>query len=73
MELAAHSSISALTVFHISRKYLKMRKLCAKWVSHALGDVGNNMLNRITVIDETWAREYEPELKRQPNEWHCRG
>lgn len=34
---------------------------------------GNGMLNRIIAIDETWARAYEPELKRQSNEWRHPG
>lgn len=91
-ELAAHTGISESTVFRILRNDLKMRKLCAKWVPHALTEVqkwtryetcrinlerfhreGNEMLNRIVTIDETWARAYEPELKRQSNEWRHRG
>ena len=31
---------------------------------------GENFLNRIVAIDETWIRSYEPELKRQSSEWH---
>ena len=34
---------------------------------------GNDMLNRIISICETWARAYEPELNRQSREWHRRG
>ena len=37
-ELFAHSGISASTVFWMLRKDLKMHKLCAKWVPHALGE-----------------------------------
>ena len=32
---------------------------------------GNDMLNRIIVIDETWAQAYEPKPKKQSIEWHC--
>ena len=31
---------------------------------------GENFLNMIVAIDETWIRIYEPELKRQLSEWH---
>ena len=31
------------------------------------------MLNRIIAVDETWARAYEPELKRQSSEWRHQG
>ena len=34
---------------------------------------GENLLNRIIAIDETWARAYEPELKRQSAEWRHHG
>ncbi|PSN50216.1 hypothetical protein C0J52_07800 [Blattella germanica] len=34
---------------------------------------GDIMLNRIIAIDETWARAYEPELKRQSAEWRHQG
>ena len=30
---------------------------------------GENLLNNIITIDETWVRAYEPELKRQSAEW----
>ena len=31
------------------------------------------MLNNIITIDETWARAYEPELKRHSAEWRHEG
>ena len=31
------------------------------------------MLNNIITIDETWVRAYEPELKRQSDEWGHEG
>ena len=34
---------------------------------------GNYTLNQIIAVGETWARAYEPELKRQSNEWHRHG
>ena len=30
---------------------------------------GENLLNSIITIDETWVRAYEPELKSQSAEW----
>ena len=30
---------------------------------------GDDFLGRIFAMDETWARSYEPNLKRQSNEW----
>ena len=32
-------------------------------------NLGENLLNNIITIDETWIRAYEPELKRQSAEW----
>ena len=34
---------------------------------------GQAMLNRIIAVNETWARAYEPELKRQSSEWRHQG
>ena len=34
---------------------------------------GENLLNNIITIDETWVRAYEPELKRQLGEWKHEG
>lgn len=34
---------------------------------------GDEFLNRIVAIDETWLRSYEPELKSQSSEWHTPG
>ena len=34
---------------------------------------GENLLNNIITIDETWIRAYEPELKRQSFEWRHEG
>ena len=31
---------------------------------------GNQFLNCIVAINETWVRSYEPELKSQSTEWH---
>ena len=34
---------------------------------------GEDVLNNIITIDETWVRAYEPELKRQSAEWRHEG
>ena len=34
---------------------------------------GENLLNNIITIYETWVRAYEPELKRQSAEWRHEG
>ena len=34
---------------------------------------GENLLNNINTIDETWVRACEPELKRQSAEWRHEG
>ena len=34
---------------------------------------GENLLNNIITIDETWVRAYEPDLKRQSVEWRPEG
>ena len=34
---------------------------------------GENLLNNIITIDETWVRAYEPELKRQSAQWRHEG
>ena len=33
---------------------------------------GDEMLQRIVAIDETWMRSFETELKRQRSEWHTK-
>ena len=36
------------------------------------GEDGDEMLQRIVAIDETWIRSFEPKLKRQSSEWHTK-
>ncbi|KAJ4426711.1 hypothetical protein ANN_26509 [Periplaneta americana] len=40
----------------------------ARWVK-AYQREGDDFLGRIVAMDETWTRSYEPNLKRQSNEW----
>jgi hypothetical protein len=52
-----------------------------KWHRHAVAGLhleryhneGDAFLQRIVAIGETWARAYEPELKRRSNEWRHQG
>ena len=46
---------------NIARKLLKI-----------YGEDGNEMLQRIVAIGETWIWSFEPELKRQSSEWHTK-
>ena len=39
---------------------------------HRYGEEGDEMLQRIVAIDETWIRSFEPELKQQSSEWHTK-
>jgi len=34
---------------------------------------GEAFLHRIITLDETWAKSYEPQMKRQSNEWRHYG
>ena len=75
------------TVHKTLREDLHMHKIAAKWVPHALTEQqkwccrvhleryqnGENLLNNIIAIDETWVRAYEPELKPQSAEWRHEG
>ncbi|KAJ8897807.1 hypothetical protein PR048_003157 [Dryococelus australis] len=70
MELAQHTGIPASSVRRILRRDFN------KWTHYdtcinleCFRREGNGMLNHIIAIDETCARAYEPELKRQSNEW----
>ncbi|KAJ4447911.1 hypothetical protein ANN_09920 [Periplaneta americana] len=44
-------------------------KRSGKTLLHRYQREGNDFLERIVAMDETWTRSYEPNLKRQSNEW----
>ena len=44
----------------------------ARSLLHRYGEEGDEMLQRIVAIDETWIGSFEPELKRQNSEWHTK-
>ena len=48
---------------NIASKFLKR---------YMYGENGDEMLQRIIAIDETWIRSFEPESKRQSSEWHTK-
>jgi len=40
---------------------------------HKFHKEGNEFLQKVVAIDETWIRDFEPELKSQSNEWRGKG
>ena len=75
------------TVPQILHEILDYSKLEARWIPHEIFEVqqwrtslvgrvpreGDDFLGHIVAMDETWARSYEPNLKRQSNEWKQTG
>ena len=83
-ELAAEVWVCHKTVLHIlgyrklaagwiPHKISELQHWHGYGVAQALFDQyqreGDDFLGRIDAMDETWARSYEPNLKRQSNEW----
>ena len=48
---------------------MKNRKLLAEELLRRYEAEGEQFLNRIVAIDETWIRDFEPELKSQSYQW----
>ena len=40
---------------------------------HRFREEGNEFLQKAVAIDETWIRDFEPELKSQSSEWRGKG
>ena len=61
----------------MSRAVTEQQKWCRYeiWRIHLerYQNEGENLLNDIITIDETWVRAYEPDLKRQSAEWRHEG
>lgn len=55
---------------YLTRAQMTDRVETAKTHLNRLENDGDQFLNRIVAIDETWLRSYEPELKSQSSEWH---
>lgn len=63
--------IAARWVPHcLNQQQIQARLESAKDLLKRYEREGEEFLNRIVAIDETWVRSYEPELKRQSSEWH---
>ena len=68
-ELQAHTGIDQATV----HKKIWCRYETCRIHLERYQNEGENLLNNIIAIDETWVRTYEPELKRQSAEWRHEG
>ena len=53
---------------HLHHIFLEVYEQCFR--QH--GEDGNEMLQGIVAIDETWIRSFEPELKCKSSEWHTK-
>ena len=52
----------------------KCRRLeIAQQSLHRFREEGNEFLQKVVAIDETWIRDFEPELKSQSSEWRGKG
>jgi hypothetical protein len=80
-EIAHEANMSTASVFRIVTQTLQKRKVAAKWVPHQLSEVSSASAERRTecssqeghrrtvAIDETWIRDFEPQLKPQSSQW----
>ena len=65
--------ITARCVPHDLSEKQKCRRLeIAQQLLHRLRE-GNEFLQNVVAIDETWIRDFEPELKSQSSEWRGKG
>jgi len=52
----------------------KFRRLeIAQQLLHRFREEGNEFPQKVVAIDETWIRDFEPELKSQSSEWRGKG
>ena len=66
-------NIAARWVPHMLSKSGKHQRVnIARKLLKRYGEDGEEMLQQIIVIDETWIRSFEPELKCQSSEWHMK-
>jgi transposase len=64
------SQIAARLVPHDVSEEQKCRRLeIAQQLLHRFRKEGNEFLQNVVAIDETWIRDFEPELKSQSSEW----
>ena len=67
--------IAARWVLHkvvLSESEKHQRVNIARKLLKRYGEDGDEMLQRIVAINETWIRSFEPELKHQSSEWHIK-
>jgi hypothetical protein len=54
---------------HLSDEQKTHRQRIAEKLLHRYQTEGEEFLKRIVALDETWIRDFEPELKSQPSQW----
>ena len=70
-ELSRAMGVPATSVFRTLTNDLKKKIISARWVRF---DVEYQALLRQNVAnDETWIKDFEPELKSESNEWRAIG
>ena len=66
--------ISARWVPHDLGEEQKCRRVeIAQQFLHRFREKGNVFLQKVVAIDETWIRDFEPEMKSQSSEWRGKG
>jgi histone-lysine N-methyltransferase SETMAR len=66
--------IAARWVPHDLSQEQKCRRLeTAQQLLHRFRREGNDILQKVVAISETWIRDFEPELKSQSSEWRGKG
>ncbi|KAJ4427402.1 hypothetical protein ANN_25024 [Periplaneta americana] len=74
-EVIVHKNVFRDYVKHVAMQRCHIAQLhdglkrSGKALLHRYQRKGNDFLGRIVAMDETWTRSYEPNLKRQSNEW----
>jgi phage terminase small subunit len=51
----------------------KCRCLEIAQLLHRFREAGNDILQKVVAIDETWIRDFQPELKSQSSDWRGKG
>ena len=68
----SYNKIETLRGKNPTEIHIALREVCGEFtVSFDVEDQA--FLRRIVAIDETWIRDFETDLKSQPNEWRARG
>ena len=73
MERLRMRKIAARWVPHMLLESEKHQRVnIARKLLKRYGEDGDEILQRIVAIDQTWIRSFEPELKRQSSKWHTK-